>query len=225
MKFAKGKSKFVVQDIFSRFKGLPSTDFYMFVVQKSKLQVIDNLIEELIKIPVIENTISDMPEVRKLYDEIHNNPMKKASEDFIKDLQKILQGEEIKADKLLERSIDNKESKISQFIEKKKQVSDLLKAKMKVRVKQEFFTPMEFVDDLIDLSGLEFVNKNKIYNILEPSAGWGNIVKGLLQVIQRKKLNVDIDIVEIQPDNRKELQKLSDILFLSFCNEGICYVK
>jgi len=153
-----------------------------------------------------------MPEVRKLYDEIHNNPMKKASEDFIKDLQKILQGEEIKADKLLERSIDNKESKISQFIEKKKQVSDLLKAKMKVRVKQEFFTPMEFVDDLIDLSGFEFVNKNKIYNILEPSAGWGNIVKGLLQVIQRKKLNVDIDIVEIQPDNRKELQKLSDII-------------
>lgn len=212
MKFAKGKSKFVVQDIFSRFKGLPSTDFYMFVVQKSKLSVIDNLIEELTKIPVIEKTISDMPEVRKLYDEIHNNPMKKASEDFIKDLQKILQGEEIKADKLLERSIDNKESKISQFIEKKKQVSDLLKAKMKVRVKQEFFTPMEFVDDLIDLSGFEFVNKNKIYNILEPSAGWGNIVKGLLQVIQRKKLNVDIDIVEIQPDNRKELQKLSDII-------------
>ena len=212
MKFAKGKSRFIVSDIMSGFEGMPSTDFYMFVVQKSKLQVIDNLIEELTKIPVIEKTISDMPEVKKLYDEIHNNPMGKTNEQFIKELQKILQGEEIKADKLLERSIDNKESKLSQFIEKKKQVSDLLKAKMKVRVKQEFFTPTEYVNDLIDLSGFEFSPSDKIYNILEPSAGWGNIVKGLLQIIQRKKLNCDIDLVEIQPDNRKVLQELSDVI-------------
>lgn len=212
MKFAKGKSSYIVRDIFSNFSGLPSTDFYMFVLQKSKLSVIDNLIDELIKIPVIEKTITDMPEVKKLYDEIHNNPMKKANEDFIKDLQKILSVEEGKANTLLTRSIDNKESKLSQFIDKKKEVSALLKEKMKVRVKQEFFTPTEFVKDLIDLSGFEYTSNKKIYNILEPSAGWGNIIKGLLEVIQRKKLNVDIDLVEIQPDNRKELQKLSDII-------------
>lgn len=212
MAFPKNKAGFVAQDIISNFEGMPSTDFYMFVLQKSKLQVIDKLIEELTKIPVIEKTISDMPEVRKLYDEIHNNPMGKTDEEFIKDLQKILQGEEIKAGKLLERSIDNKESKLSKFIEKKKEVSALLKAKMKVRVKQEFFTPTEFVDELITLSGFEFSTPNKIYNILEPSAGWGNIVKGLIKVIQRKKLNCDIDLVEIQPDNRKVLQELSDII-------------
>jgi len=212
MLFAKGKGGFIAQEIISNFEGMPSTDFYMFVLQKSKLQVIDNLIEELTKIPVIEKTISDMPEVRKLYDEIHNNPMGKTDEEFIKYLQKILQGEEIKASKLLERSIDNKESKLSKFIEKKKEVSKLLKAKMKVRVKQEFFTPTEFVNDLITLSGFEFSTPDKIYNILEPSAGWGNIVKGLLTIIQRKKLNCDIDLVEIQPDNRKVLQDLSDII-------------
>jgi len=212
MAFPKNKAGFVAQDIISNFEGMPSTDFYMFVLQKSKLQVIDKLIEELTKIPVIEKTISDMPEVRKLYDEIHNNPMGKTDEEFIKDLQKILQGEEIKANKLLERSIDNKESKLSKFIEKKKEVSALLKAKMKVRVKQEFFTPTEFVDELITLSGFEFSTPDRIYNILEPSAGWGNIVKGLIKVIQRKKLNCDIDLVEIQPDNRKVLQELSDII-------------
>ena len=212
MKFAKGKSSFIVSDIFQNFAGMPSTDFYMFILQKSKLQVIDNMISELSKIPVIEKTLSDMPEVKKLYDEIHNNPMKKTNKDFIIYLQKILQNEEIKADKLLERNIDNKESSLSKFIEKKKELSELLKAKMKVRVKQEFFTPIQFVNELINLSGFEFTKKDKIYNILEPTAGWGNIIKGLLKVIKRKKLNCDIDVVEIQEDNRKSLQEISNII-------------
>ena len=213
MKFAKGKSSYIVSDIFENFKGFPSTDFYMFVLQKSKLSVIDSLIEELTQIPVVERTISDMPEVKKLYDTIHKNPMKKEkSETFIIELRKILSKEEGKANTMLERSIDNKKSKISLFIDKKNEVSALLKAKMKVRVKQEFFTPMEFVKDLIDLSGLEQSSNKNIYNILEPSAGWGNIVKGILEVAQRKKFNIDLDLVEIQPDNRVELQKLSDII-------------
>jgi len=212
MKFAKNKDKFIVKDIMDEFQGYPSIDFYMFVLQKSKLLVIDNLIDELEKIPVIEKTISDMPEVKELFDYIHQNKMLKKKKKFIDYLRNILNKEEFKAERFLKNSINDKETNLNKFIESKKEISDLLKAKIKLRVKQEFFTPEQFVDELIDFSNIKNQDKNIKINILEPSAGIGNIVYGLLKIIQQKKLIVEIDMVEIQDENRIELKKLVDIV-------------
>ena len=66
---------------------------------------------------------------------------------------------------------------------------------MKRRVKQEFFTPTKFVKELIQLSGIEQARQDRIYNVLETSAGWGNIVKGVIEVAERRKLNIDFDLV------------------------------
>ena len=48
--------------------------------------------------------------------------------------------------------------------------------------------------------------------VLEPSAGWGNIVRGVLLFGAKKKLNIVMDMVEFEEDNRKELQKVANTI-------------
>jgi hypothetical protein len=215
MKYAKGRAGYVSKDIVDSFGGVPSTDFYMFVLQKSKQDVIDKLLTELEQVPELEKIITDMPEIQKLYKMVQKAYKKGDivdNETIIKKLQSILGKEEAKAGLKLERAIDAKDSQLSQYLGKKKELTSLLKAKIKRRIKQEFFTPTKYVKELIQLSGLHLARKDRIYNCLETSAGWGNIVKGVIEVAEKKKLNIDFDLVEIQEENRKELKQIQDII-------------
>lgn len=212
MDYAKGRAGYITQDLMSSFRGTPSTDFYMFVLEKSKQDVIDRLLIELERAPNLEKIISDIPEVKKLYNKSQRKFKSGKNVKIIEELQKILGTEEAKAGRKLKRIIDANESNLVKYIEKKKEVSSLLKAKIKRRIKQEFFTPTKYVNELIDLSGINNAKPNQIYNILEPSAGYGNIVKVVMNVAERKKLNIDFDLVEIQNDNRKELKQIEDII-------------
>lgn len=219
MKFARGKARYATEDLLNTFKGYPSTDFFMFVLQKSKENVINSFINLLTKIPTIEKTVADFPEVRKVFDDIHKKDM--TDENIIYLLKEVYNNGIQRASLEIERQINNKKSNLKQYLEKREDVLSIIKQKTKLRIKQEFFTPDQFVKELILLSDIETEKKGTILNILEPSAGWGNIILGLLEMA-KNKYSLNIDMVEIQPDNRLNLQKIVDLLpsYINLAQEG-----
>jgi len=87
-------------------------------------------------------------------------------------------------------------------------IQNVLKEKKTEREKQEklqqYFTGIELTNELIGLTSIK-KNKQKI-TILEPTAGWGNLIKPLLQM----KKDITIDMVEYDKSNREVLEKLVD---------------
>ena len=222
MNFARGKAKFQTQDVLSNITGFPSTDFFMFVLQKSKENVINMFIDVLVKIPMIENVISDLPEIRTMFKEFYLTKEQtgyKGGEDtpvsntlMINVLQNIYKDGLKNASTVIERQLNSKKSNLKVYLDKRADVLDLIKQKTKLRVKQEYFTPDQFVKEIIDMSGIQSEKSGTTLNILEPTAGWGNIVLGILDISSKNNLISHIDMVEIQPSNRVELKKVVKIL-------------
>jgi hypothetical protein len=219
MKFARGKARYATEDLMNTFKGYPSTDFFMFVLQKSKENVINSFIKLLTKIPTIEKTVADFPEVRKIFDDIHKKDM--TDEDIIYLIKQVYNNGIEKVSLEIERQINNKKSNLKKYLEKREDVLTIIKQKTKLRIKQEYFTPDQFVKELILLSNIETEKKGKNLTILEPSAGWGNIILGLLEMA-KNRYSLNIDMVEIQPDNRINLKKIVDLLpsYINLAQEG-----
>jgi len=130
---------------------------------------------------------------------------------MIRQKQNELKGKVIKE---LERKIKKKDSRLNKYIEKQKELDEAFKKKLKARLKQEFFTPKPLVLELIELSKIENNEKGKQLKILEPSAGWGNIIKELLNISKKKNnlYEISIDMVEIVNENRKSLMELQEIV-------------
>jgi methylase of polypeptide subunit release factors len=219
MKFARGKARYATEDLLNTFKGYPSTDFFMFVLQKSKDNVINSFINLLTKIPTIEKTVADFPEVRKVFDDIHKKDM--TDENIIYLLKEVYNNGIQRASLEIERQINNKKSNLKQYLDKREDVLSIIKQKTKLRIKQEYFTPDIFVKELILLSDIETEKKNTNLTILEPTAGWGNIILGLLEM-SKNRYSLNIDMVEIQPDNRLNLQKIVNLLpsYINLAQEG-----
>ena len=212
MTFAKGKDKFLTQELFQKLQGIPSVDFYMFCLQKNKQLIIDSLITELENVPHLEDVLKDIPNIKELYKKIEGGEL--SGKKIVKLLRKEQKKRERKVGLIISREINKKESKIAKFIEKKKDIKDAFKKKMVARIKQEFFTPKKFVLELIELSKIgSRLNKGSPVSILEPSAGWGNIVKELLNIAtyKRNMWEIDIDMVEIVKENRKSLKELEKL--------------
>ena len=218
--FAKDKAKYETQDNLKKFKSLqkgetqnvyPSTDFYMFVLQKTKFLKVERIIRDISNIPQVEDVIygktTKIKEVRKFYDSLLKL---KSGEEVFKKLVNYLIPLANKGAREIERNIEKEGSDIYEYIANRKDIEKAFKDKMKIRINQEFFTPDSIVKELINLSGIRNLKKATTNNlrILEPSAGFGNIVRGLLQIFGVKKINMTIDLVEIVEENRNELIKL-----------------
>ena len=217
-KFDKNKAKYETQDTLRQFDKLtegknfyPSTDFYMFVLQKTKFLKIEQMIRELGNVPKVEDVIygktSKIKEVREFYNSLL---ALKSAESVFKKLRDYLIPLADKGSRIIERHINEEGSDIYQYIARKKEIEKAFKDKLKVRINQEFFTPDQMVMELINLSGIRNLGKQDSQNlhILEPSAGMGNIIRGLLKIFAVKKINMTIDCVELVKENRDELIKL-----------------
>jgi len=220
--FGKDKAKYETQSILSNMK-VPSTDFYMFVLQKIKENKINMFIKEIIKIPMVEKTVEDIPKSKKLLDMIKDayNPERRlykekfnriTEKQVIENLVNGLIGKEDEINNILKKANRKGESDISKLINKSNELKALSTAKAKARVRQEFFTPDKIVKQILEIGGFNNLPKYSSLKVLEGSAGWGNIVRGILLMSMKKSLlyNVKIDMVEIQEDNRIELKKLMD---------------
>ena len=80
---------------------------------------------------------------------------------------------------------------------------------------------------LIDLSNI--ADDDRELQVLEPTAGYGAIVKGIMNVVNKdnETLNVSVDMVEFDKENRVELPKLielaPDVLSISVENNFLRY--
>ena len=183
----------------------------MFVLQKTKFLKIEQMIRELGNVPKVEDVIygktSKIKEVREFYNSLL---ALKSAESVFKKLRDYLIPLADKGSRIIERHINEEGSDIYQYIARKKEIEKAFKDKLKVRINQEFFTPDQMVMELINLSGIRNLGKQDSQNlhILEPSAGMGNIIRGLLKIFAVKKINMTIDCVELVKENRDELIKL-----------------
>jgi len=217
--FDKKKARFETDENLKALQGstgmiqTPSTDFFMFILQKSKFLKVEKLIRQLSDVPRLEDSIygdsTQIVEVRKFYDslmELKDNPT-----NLFKKLQNYLLPLAKKGSLEISRNIKNESSDIYQYILQRKEIRADLKAKLKNRINQEFFTPDDQVKELLNLAGLLGKEKKDtgFLSILEPSAGMGNIVNGVLSLMAKKKISIKIDAVEIVNENRNELIELS----------------
>jgi hypothetical protein len=84
-------------------------------------------------------------------------------------------------------------------------------SRTEVKAYNAFFTPKINVDYLIDLSAIEYDNRKKI-NVLEPTAGIGNIISGLVDFDNSN--HFIIDAVEYI----KDFYNLGSVIFNNFKN-------
>ena len=207
--FGKDKAKYETQNLLNGMS-VPSTDFYMFVLQKIKENKINMFVKEIINIPMIEKTIEDIPNAKKLLQELESGKLN--DKEIIENLIIGLVGKEAEVNEILKKANRKGVSDISKLILKSNELKALSSAKAKARIKQEFFTPDDMVKKILEIGGFNNLPKYIGLKVLEGSAGWGNIVRGILLMSMKKSnmYNVKIDMVEIQEDNRIELKKLMD---------------
>ena len=209
--FMKDREKYLAQELASISEGTPSTDFYLFALQKSKEKIIIEFIKAISRIPDVEQAFSDR-DLGKLAKGIIEKASKtNATEEQIsKILIMKLRPQLTKAMEKIEASNEDLSKKLNTILEKGRERDKLIAEKIKNRVNQEFFTPTHLVKELIELS--QIVKDKRLtqggFQILEPSAGYGAIVKGLLKLMAEKSTDMRIDMVEILDENRKVLEEL-----------------
>jgi tRNA1(Val) A37 N6-methylase TrmN6 len=199
--FAKDKETYMRNALENLLDNPPSSDFRLLVNEKTKQNLIEKMITVLSAIPQIEQTLSDLPKTKEIFDIIKNKKLEGV--ELIEFLRKELVNIPISEFKKIKN--DNLTSKLDEYIEKssKKKLE-----KKRVDIGQEYYTPPTLVKKLIDMSGIS--NPLKKYpigcNILEPTAGYGNIVKDIVNVVISLKINnASIDMVEFSADSRKFL--------------------
>ena len=104
-----------------------------------------------------------------------------------------------------------------------KQQTEKKDKQKKIKQLQQYFTGPEEIQKLIDLSGIIY-DDDRTLQILEPTAGYGAIVKALIELEDdnNEMLDMSIDMVEFDKENRVELERLislaPDILSISLEN-------
>lgn len=188
-----------------------STEYTMYKMQIRKRIEIDDIIEKLEKVKKVEDSIAHLKEnheIKKMYDKLLTNKITyKAFLKFINSKLTPLLGKSInlydyvkdKAIGSLEKLMGNKGQPLT------------ITFKEKAKMLQQYFTPKKIVDKIIKKSGIRNEDKTKTLRILEPSAGRGSFVKGLIEVKKKKGINIDIDIVEFDKINRGILQAYIDV--------------
>ena len=226
--YAKGRESYDVQKII---KHIPSTDWYLFVLQKVKQAVIDRFIKDIDStVEPLEKSIMNLPQHKELWNEMIKDNIDYS--DFLKWYIAYYQPKLNIAGEKISNNIKKDKTRLQKFLEKRSEVSDKQKKLAEWRVNQEFFTPQYQVDKLIKLSLIrDTKDKTFTLNILEPTAGYGDIISGLLDVMKFNKIPLKIDMVEISKENREKLYDLQkdipDVLqlqsepnFLNFIPSG-----
>lgn len=181
------------------FKDLPAVDVRLCIMSLAKQQVIDDFVKIIDEnVPSIEDFKSPLEEkVQKALDD--NEPA-----EFIVKLQ---QEELNKQYNTVISAMDSPDSTLNKRLKKIQELARKQTEKIStVKRYQEFFTPDKIVKEMLKFSSLLKKSFTKLY-CLEPTAGSGNLVRGLLE----KFNNVHINMVEIQEKNRELLKSLVDM--------------
>lgn len=205
--FAKNKERYITEEVKSLGQNTPSTDFYMYLKQKVKTYVIDKFITDLSNIPKVEQSVLDIPEVKKIMTEIINNKM--TGVQMMSYISTVLRPLMNETKKFLAK-VDN--LKIEKYLQEHAIKKENIRNKLKVKVGQEYFTPPHVIKEFFQFAGLNLVmkliSKDMSFDCLEPSAGHGAIVGGIMDEFDKLKAKYTIDMVEYSDENRKVLQEI-----------------
>ena len=190
-------------DIKDKFKESSSTDILLTYLSLRKEYEINSFVDMLDeKIPQVEDFKE--PLHKQLIEAIDKEKnveklLEKQREIIDKIGDKVLQY----TDKIQNKLMVSMSNKIAEQATKKEK-------KTEVSRYNEFFTPPEIVKEMLGYS--DRINDLDFIRILEPTAGFGNIVSGVLDV--RNNLNnvgTKIDMIEINDKNRKVLNEMQKI--------------
>ena len=127
-------------------------------------------------------------------------------EDYKSDLIDFKKGDDITKEKY-DKFIKNLDKSKSKIVEKINNYNTIQKKETdRNKQFQQYFTSDKEVKELINYSGI--LKETKDLKILEPSAGNGQIIKGLLEVPKKIKQELKINLVEIDEENRKLLRDI-----------------
>ena len=179
------------------FKLKPSVEARLTVMSLSKQEQIDEFISEL------DNNIRRLEDYETGYEiEVNELVLENLNDETILDIQKRYIAEE--RDNVFE--LIKSDGKLSQILQNATDRAVRAKEKLdSVKRLQQFYTPEPIVRKMLDSSKLLKGYNNKL-NILEPSAGIGNIC---LEILKLKKEH-QIFMCEIDPKNRDILEQLVD---------------
>lgn len=211
--FAKNKEQYVTQEVKNLSMATPSTDFYMFIKQKVKQFIIDKFISTLIKIPKVEQSVYDFPDVKKIFDKVITDKM--TGKQMMEYISKLLKGQILKSKKLL-GELDSE--KLRKYLDDYIVKTQRAKEKLSVKRGQEYFTPPHVIKEMFNFADLNHAIKslknNIIFDCLEPSAGHGAIVHGIMENFDKLHAKYNIDMVEYSEENRKVLKEVQITDFL-----------
>ena len=179
----------------------------MYLKQKVKTYVIDKFITDLSNIPKVEQSVLDIPEVKKIMTEIINNKM--TGVQMMSYISTVLRPLMNETKKFLAK-VDN--LKIEKYLQEHAVKKENIRNKLKVKVGQEYFTPPHVIKEFFEFAGLnlvmKLVSKDMSFDCLEPSAGHGAIVGGIMDAFDKLKAKYTIDMVEYSDENRKVLEEI-----------------
>ena len=170
-----------------------SADLLLYLITINKKIIIDDFMQYF---------KSNIKQIEDFKEPFHNELIKAIDEE--KDTKKLLERQR--------KILENNNDKIIKYSEKINELiinsgfqqmaeSQLNKEESKL---QEFFTPPEIADELIEYS----INLQKIKDhikVLEPTAGYGSLVSSILRY---RRDDIYIDMCEINPDNRNALKEM-----------------
>ena len=223
LEFSRYKEKNNMLDIFS--SKIPSIDLYIFILSKSKQKVINEMItkfDTFQSFEINEYEISLVNKLYNLYSKIKNKKVVVSDEEYIFDINKLRDNILATQDKNLNKFINS-----TRFNDLQNKITDNnIKKSLKGKIKQynQFFTNHDVVDKLIKFSNIMKDKNVDELKILEPSAGFGNIVEGLIKT----NILMKVDMVEIDEENRVVLEQLvsraPDILELQKTKDFLKYL-
>lgn len=176
----------------------------------SDLIIYRNSIDKQIKINSFIKVLNDkIPQIEDFKEPYHRQLIKFIDEE--KDVSKLLKKQRELLDKNAIQSLKRSEktnmllqNSQAQKLAQKQATEKKLKSAEKY---QEFFTPDEVADKLLSYS--KNIKKNYFINILEPTAGFGSLVRAIIKARTKyTDSNFNIDMCEINPENRIQLKKL-----------------
>ncbi len=177
-------------------------DLYLYILAKAKQTTIDNFIGHF------GNAI-------KLYETYESSLMKEIKNKEIQLKRVLTEEEKIQ----IYKSVNNNEVK---SILKYNLLENVSKKRNKKNQLQQFFTNDNLATYIYKYSSLTN-DKNNNIKILEPTAGQGSLIKPIIQCNK----NIHVTMVEIDPENRIELQKMINehktILSLAEQNNFLVY--
>lgn len=169
----------------------PAVDLYLLILAKAKTKNIDEFIS------LLGNDIS-------LFESYQSKLLPYIVEKEKKLKRKLTDEEQAK----IYAELLNNEAQVILKAKYEIDPETILKKKLDTRTKEEklqqYFTGEKLTDEIISNSSIK--SKQGKITVLEPTAGWGNLIKPLLKF----KKDITIDMVEYDQSNREVLKKLVD---------------